>query len=307
MANMKFSIFPNMSHPFSEIKELALMIERDGWDGLWYADHYMPNAPDDQPLAGDMLECFSVLAGLAASVPRLRLGSMVAPTTVHHPAVLANRAATIDNISNGRFILGIGAGWQVNEHKAYGIDLFEPRDRVTRFGESIEIISRLLSEDRVDFAGKHFTITNAPCEPKPVQKPLPLLVGSGSPRMLKFTARFAQGWNTWGTPTTTPEVLARLNHACELAGRDPQTIHKTTQALVYIVNDPAKVDAVRATAPAKSSLVGTTAQLTEMIGQYVDLGFDEFLLPDFTLGDTFAERTEAIQQFFGEVAVHFRD
>ncbi len=304
---MKFSVWPNMNRPFAEVKTLALMLERDGWDGLWYADHYMPNTPDDQPLAGDVLECFSVLAGLAASVPRIRLGSLVAPTTVHHPAVLANRAATIDNISNGRFILGLGAGWQVNEHKAYGIDLFEPKERVARFGEAIEIISRLLSEDRVNFSGQHFTITDAPCEPKPVQKPLPLLVGSGSPRMLKFTACFAQEWNTWGTPTTTPEVMARLNQACEAEGRDPQTIHKTTQALVYIVKDSADVDAVRAKTPAGRSLVGTTAQLTEMIGQYRELGFNEFCLPDFTLGKTFAERTEAIQQFFSEVAVHFRD
>ncbi len=304
---MKFSAWPNMNRPFAEVQTLALMLERDGWDGLWYADHYMPDTPDDQPLAGDVLECFSVLAGLAASVPRIRLGSLVAPTTVHHPAVLANRAATIDNISNGRFVLGLGAGWQVNEHKAYGIDLLEPKERVTRFGEAIEIISRLLSEDRVDFAGKHFTITDAPCEPKPVQKPLPLLVGSGSSRMLKFTARFAQEWNTWGTPTTTPEVVARLNQACELVGRDPQTIHKTTQALVYIVKDSADVDAVRAKTSAGRSLVGTTAQLTEMIGQYKELGFNEFCLPDFTLGKTFAERTEAIQQFFSEVAVHFRD
>lgn len=296
-----------MNRPFSEVQELALMIERDGWDGLWYADHYMPNTPDGETASGDVLECFSVLAGLAASVPRIRLGSLVSPTTVHHPALLANRAATIDQMSNGRFVLGLGAGWQVNEHRAYGIDLMEPKDRVTRFGEAIEIISRLLSESRVNFTGKHFTITDAPCEPKPVQQPLPLLVGTGSPRMLRFAARYAQQWNTWGTPTTTPAVVDRLIEACAKEGRDPVTVHKTTQALVYIVEDASVVEKLLAKVPEGRSLVGTTEQLTEMIGAYQKIGFNEFCLPDFTLGDSFAQRKESIQRFFTEVASHFRN
>ncbi len=304
---MKFSVWPDLNRPFSEVQELARMIERDGWDGLWYADHYMPNTADGEVASGDVLECFSVLAGLAASVPRIRLGSLVAPTTVHHPAVLANQAATIDQISNGRFVLGLGAGWQVNEHRAYGIDLMEPKDRVTRFGEAIEIISRLLSEPRVTFVGKHFTVTDAPCEPKPVQQPLPLLVGSGSPRMLRFTARFAQEWNRWGTPTITREVVERLHTACEKENRDPATVRKTTQALVYIVDDADIAEKVRAKVPEGRSLVGTTEQLTEMMADYRNIGIDEFCLPDFTLGDSFAQRTESIQRFFTEVASHFRN
>ena len=304
---MKFSVWPNMNRPFSEVQELAHTIERDGWDGMWYADHYMPNTPDGETISGDVLECFSVLAGLAASVPRIRLGSLVSPTTVHHPAVLANRAATIDQMSNGRFVLGLGAGWQVNEHRAYGIDLMEPKDRVTRFGEAIEIISRLLREPRVNFAGKYYTIIDAPCEPKPVQQPLPLLVGTGSPRMLRFAARYAQEWNTWGTPTTTPAVVERLLVACEKENRDPATVYKTTQALVYIVEDVNAVENVRAKVPEGRSIVGTADQLVEIISEYQKIGFDEFCLPDFTLGDSFAQRKESIQRFFTEVASHFRN
>ena len=296
-----------MNRPFSEVVELAQMIERDGWDGLWYADHYMPDTTDGATASGDVLECFSVLAGLAVVVPRIRLGSLVAPTSVHHPALLANQAATIDQMSNGRFVLGLGAGWQVNEHRAYGIDLMEPKDRVTRFGEAIEIISRLLSEPRVTFIGKHFMITDAPCEPKPVQQPLPLLVGSGSPRMLRFTARFAQEWNRWGTPTVTREVVERLQTACEKESRDPATVHKTTQALVYIVDDANVVEKLQAKVPEGRSLVGTTEQLTEMIAEYQKIGIDEFCLPDFTLGKTPAERKESIQRFFTDVASHFRN
>ncbi|MEO5975389.1 MAG: LLM class flavin-dependent oxidoreductase [Ilumatobacteraceae bacterium] len=302
---MKFSVWPAMNRPFSEVQELAQMLERDGWDGLWYADHYMPNTTDGETASGDVLECFSVLAGLAASVPRIRLGSLVSPITVNHPAVLANRAATIDQMSNGRFVLGLGAGWQINEHQAYGIDLMEPKDRVTRFGEAIEIISRLLNEERVNFAGKYFTITDAPCEPKPVQHPLPLLVGTGSPRMLRFAARFAQMWNTWGTPTTTPAVVDRLRLACEKENRDPATMHKTTQALVYVVENANAVEKLLAKVPEGRSIVGTTEQLTEIISEYQKIGFNEFCLPDFTLGESFTHRKESIQRFFTEVASHF--
>ena len=115
---MKFSIWASMERPWAEIKTLASAIEADGWDGLWYADHYMPNTEDGLPASGDVHECYAMLAALAATTSRIRLGSLVTPTTMNHPALIANRAATIDRISNGRFVLGMGAGWQVNEHKA---------------------------------------------------------------------------------------------------------------------------------------------------------------------------------------------
>jgi len=142
---MKFSIWPNSERPWTEVRDLATEIENMGWDGLWYADHYMPNTPDGEPIGGDMHECFSILSALAATTSRIRLGSLVTPTTMNHPALIANRAATIDRISNGRFVLGMGAGWQINEHTAFGIELFGNKDRVDRFAEAIEITSRMLS------------------------------------------------------------------------------------------------------------------------------------------------------------------
>lgn len=302
---MQFSIWPNSERPWDEVRDLANAVESQGWHGLWYADHYMPNTPDGEPIGGDMHECFSILSALAATTSRIRLGSLVTPTTMNHPALIANRAATIDRISNGRFVLGMGAGWQVNEHNAFGIELFGPKERVDRFAEAIEITARMLREDRVSFAGSHFTITNAPCEPKPVQSPLPILVGTGSPRMLRLTARFAQEWNTWGPPEGAGVVIKKLAEACEKEGRDFSTVRKSVQALFFMTPDEAAGDVLRGKVPAERSIVGTTSQIVDAIGQYVELGFDEVCVPDFTLGASATQRREAYDKFWNEVASHF--
>ena len=303
---MKFSVWPNSSRPWDEVRSLVTRLESQGWDGIWYADHYMPNTDDGTTVGGDFHECFTVLSALAAITSRVRLGSLVAPTTVHHPAVLANRAASIDRISAGRFVLGLGAGWQVNEHRAYGIELFDTKDRVDRFEEAIEIIVKLLSKDRVTFAGRHFSITDAPCEPKPVQTPLPILVGTGGPRMLTLTARWASEWNTWGSPESAGAVLKNLERACESVGRDPATVHKTVQALVFLVDDEKKGDDIRAAMPADRTVVGTVTQLQDVVSRYHEAGFDEVCVPDFTVGATAKERSETLARYFDEVAAPFR-
>ncbi len=165
---MKFSVWPNSSRPVAEILELARLADTEGWHGLWYADHYMPNTGSEAFAPGDMHECWAMLAALAAVTERVRLGSLVAPTSVHHPAVLANRAATIDHISNGRLVLGIGAGWQINEHHAYGIELEPPATRVDRFEEAIQIVRSLFENERTTFEGTHYTITRRPDGPEAV-------------------------------------------------------------------------------------------------------------------------------------------
>ncbi len=303
---MQFSVWANSAHPWAEVRDFALFAESEGWDGFWYADHYMPNTVDGSPAAGNFNECFSVLSGLAAVTSRMRLGSLVTPTTMNHPALIANRAATIDNMSGGRFVIGMGAGWQVNEHKAFGIELFDAKDRVDRFAEAIEIVSSMLANDRTTFSGRHFTITDAPCEPKPVQSPLPILVGTGGPRMLRLTARFAQEWNTWGTPETTKPVMERLVAACEKEGRDPATVRKSVQALFFIAADDATADKIREKAPADRAVVGTIERLNEAVAEYAALGFDEVCVPDFTLGATPEARRQSYSTFMSGVAANFR-
>ena len=303
---MYFSAWANSAHPWTEVRDFVSEVENMGWDGFWYADHYMPNTPDGEPVGGNFNECFSVLSALAATTSRLRLGSLVTPTTVNHPALIANRAATIDQISNGRFVLGMGAGWQVNEHQAFGIELFDAKPRVDRFAEAIEIVKSMLSQERTTFSGEHFTITNAPCEPKPVQSPLPILVGTGGSRMLRLTARFAQEWNTWGTPDVAGGVIKKLREACEKEGRDPATVRTSVQPLFFITPTEDAAEKLKTHVPADRSVVGTPAQLVEAVGEYKELGFDEICVPDFTMGATPEERLEKYGIFWTEVASQFR-
>ena len=145
---MRFSIWPAAAQPWEDIREISAHCEETGWDGVYIADHFMPNHSGPEPRDGDMLECWSLLAALAVAVPRVRLAPLVTSVTYRHPAVLANIAATTDRISGGRLALGIGAGWQENEHAAYGVALGTIKERLDRFEEACQIITGLLNEDR---------------------------------------------------------------------------------------------------------------------------------------------------------------
>ena len=303
---MKFSMWPNPERPPSEVLDLARLADELGWYGMWYADHYMPNTGSEAIQPGDVHECWAMLPAIAAVTEHIRMGSLVAPTSVHHPAVLANRAATIDRISNGRMVLGVGAGWQINEHAAYGIELEPAGQRVSRFDEAIQIMRSLLDEERTTFHGEYYDITDAPADPKPVQSPLPILVGTGSPRMLRITARHADEWNTWGAPDMAGGALAKLHTACEQVGRDPATLWKSTQALVFMTDNTEFAANVKAGDMGERSILGSNAQLVDEIGLYVELGFDELIVPDFTLGGTPEERAARYGEFDAEVASQFR-
>ena len=298
---MKFSVWPLFSRPWDEVVSFARAVEAQGWHGLWYADHYMADHPADEPTDSPALECWEVLAGLAAATERLRLGTLVSPTTVHHPALLAKRAATLDRMSHGRFVLGLGAGWQVNEHRAYGIDLRSPKDRVDRFEEAIEIVSLLLTQQRTSFDGRHFTITDAPCEPKPVQSPLPILVGTAGRRMSRIAARFAHEWNVWGTPERVTALGQVIDAACTAEGRDPATLRRSAQALIMFDDGSDAMARMRDKADPERTIFGTSEQIAERIRAYQPLGIEEFIVPDFTLGATAQARIEGFSRFWTEV------
>lgn len=301
---MKFSLWPSPERPWTEVHDLAVHAERSGWHCLWYADHFMPNSPTDEITDGAVHECWSVIAALAATTSRLRLGSLVSPTTVRHPAVLANVAATIDRISSGRLTLGVGAGWQVNEHRAYGIDLLSPKDRVDRFEEAIQIIRSLLGGERTTFSGRHFRITDAPCRPTPIQNPLPLLVGTGGSRMSAITARHADRWNTWGHVAEAGRRLAVIDDACASIGREPSSLHRSVQALFFRTEDQQSADRLRKGAPEDRSIIGNADTMVQALHDYRDLGFDEVIVPDFTLGRDAAERLDSYRWFESEVLPH---
>ncbi|MEP1125768.1 MAG: LLM class flavin-dependent oxidoreductase [Ilumatobacter sp.] len=299
---MKFSVWPNPSRPPSEVLDLARTADDDGWYCLWYADHYMPNTGDETFVPGDVHEAWSVLPAVAAVTSRIRLGPLVAPTSVHHPALLANRAATIDRVSGGRFTLGLGAGWQINEHAAYGIDLEAAGTRVGRFEESIQIVRSLLDDDRTTFHGEFYDVTDAPCDPKPHQDVLPIVVGTGSPRMLKITARHAQQWNTWGAPDLAGTVRTKFLAACDEVGTDPASMHTSVQALIVMSDDDATIDTARGGPMGDRTIAGSDDHILEQLGRYADQGFDEVIVPDFTLGASHQARIDAYRRFQADIA-----
>lgn len=298
---MQFSVWPNMSHPPAEVLDTARWADANEFHGVWYADHYMPNTGSEDIEPGDVHECWAMLPAIAAVTERVRVGSLVSPTSVHHPAVLANRAATLDHLSNGRLVLGLGAGWQINEHRAYGIELEPPKQRVDRFEEAIQIVRSLLGQDRTTFAGAIYTILDAPADPKPVQSPLPILVGTGGPRMLRITARFADEWNTWGDVATATERRRAFVDACESVGADPTRKRSSVQALVFLTDDDAKADEVRSGAMGTRSIAGSASRLIDELGAYAEAGFDEFIVPDFTFGRTADARRESLERLHAEV------
>jgi F420-dependent oxidoreductase-like protein len=302
---VRFSIWPAVTQPWDDLYEITAHCEQTGWDGVYVADHFMPNGPE--PGDGDTLECWSVIAALAALVPRLRLASLVASVTYRHPAVLANIAATVDQVSHGRLTLGIGAGWQQNEHAAYGIPLGSLRERMDRFEEAAQILNSLLRQRRTTFNGQYFRLTEAPNQPAPVQERLPLLIGGGGERRtLRVVARYADEWNAWTTPEVLAHKISVLGEHCEQVGRDPAEIHVSTQAMLYLSTDAGWLrDKKREAEPGRPVIAGTPAEVTDIVGRYREAGADELIISDATLGSG-TRKKETCDLLMTEVASAFR-
>ena len=211
------------------------------YESGWTFDHFYPIFSDS---TGPCLEGWMTLAGLAQATRRLRLGTLVTGIHYRHPAVLANMAATLDVMSGGRLELGIGAGWNEEESGAYGIELGTPRERSDRFEEACAVLTGLLSQETTTFKGSYYQLTDARCEPKPVQQPHPPICigGSGRLRTLRTTARYAQHWNfVGGTPDQFRETRDVLHQHCADIGRDPAEILLSSH--VMFTGDPAETAA----------------------------------------------------------------
>jgi F420-dependent oxidoreductase-like protein len=206
---------------------LAVWRAADGielYESGWTFDHFYPIFSDS---TGPCLEGWTVTTALAQATERLRVGVLVTGIHYRHPAVLANMAATVDIVSDGRLELGIGAGWNEEESGAYGIELGTLTERFDRFEEACAVLTGLLTDETTDFAGKYFTLTGARCEPKAVQRPHPPICigGKGERRTLPIVARFAQHWNhSGGTPAEWKAKHDVLVERCEAIGRDPAEI-----------------------------------------------------------------------------------
>jgi F420-dependent oxidoreductase-like protein len=300
MAAMRFSFWPNAAQSWFDILTTTQHAEATGWDGVYVADHFLPSMGDD---GGPTQECWAMLAGLAAAVPRVRIGSLVCGNTYRHPAVLANQAATVDQISGGRLVLGLGAGWQENEHEAYGIELPAPRKRLDMLEEACQVVKGLLTQTRTTFNGEHYHLTNAPCEPKPVQNPLPLLIGGGGEkRTLRIAAKYADEWNVWATPELMAQKSAVLERHCNDLDRDPSAIKRSTQALLFMSDDDAFLQRIRDANLPRPMLLGHPNEVTDILARYADTGVDEFIVPDFTLPAAGPQRWDLMDRFISEAA-----
>ena len=298
---MKFSFWPQPTQSFETVKALGEHVERTGWDGLWLADHFMPNADNtDEPWP----EAWTTLAALGATVPRIRLGTLVTGNTYRHPAVLAKMAATADHISGGRVVLGLGSGWQENEHEKYGIPFHTVNGRLARLEEACQVIKALFNETSATFDGKFYQLKAAPLEPKPVQKPLPLLIGGGGEKVtLRITAQYADEWNVWGNVETLKHKMSVLDEHCEALGRNPKEIHRTAVALLILTDDEKFAAKMNASEERPPRIAGTVQQLRDIVAGYKEIGLDELIVPDFTLGmDLNEQKLETLDTFISEIA-----
>ena len=300
---MRFSVWPSPSQPWSETLEVAQHADATGWDGVYFADHFMGDgetAGSETPTP--VLEATAVMAALAQATERVRIGSLVFGITYRHPAVLAKWAATVDHISNGRLLLGVGAGWQENEHEQYGIELGPPRQRIDRFIEALDVLTGLLRTPATTVGGEHYRVTGALAEPKPVQDPLPILIGAKGDRMLGVVARYADEWNLWGLASEVADRSAVLDAACARIDRDPATIARSCQALWFLQDDQAKADALIERVAPRAAVGGPVGRLQEAVAAWADAGIDEVIVPDFTLGKG-QERLDRIDLIREQIAV----
>jgi len=214
-------VTPQMWRSWDDMLELWSRAEAAGWDAAFVVDHFISDWEGEM---GANLEAFITLAALAREVDRIQLGVFVAGITHRPPMVLLKAATTLDNVSDGRFIFGIGAAWNEREHAAYDIPFPSPADRVGAVEETLTALRLLETQDRTDFAGDYLQLESAPFEPKPVGGRLPVAVGSRRPRMLDILSRFGDYWDTPGSVEDVISTGEILDASCRRNGRDPDDI-----------------------------------------------------------------------------------
>ena len=284
----------NSKRSYDSIRAIAQQAEADGFDSIWLADHLFYRNPG-QPTRG-IWECWTMLSALAEATERVEIGPLVLCNSFRHPAILAKMATTLDEVSGGRLILGVGAGWNEPEYQAFGL----PFDhRVDRFEEALQILKPLLRDGQVDFAGTYYQARNCEIVPRgPRSAGPPLLVGSeGGPRMLRLTAQYADLWNTgyMGQPDTMTEPLAKIAAACREVGRDPATLGITTFIGLWFPDLQAKQPSFL-----DKPLIGTAQEIAAAMRGYAELGVQHimFQCEPYT-PEALRRLTEALQLYRG--------
>ena len=310
---MDFSFWPSTAQPWADLLRGCRWAEAHGWHGVWVPDHFMTSVPVGVDPDGDegsaelapWLESWTTQAALAALVPRVRIGAMVSGNLYRHPAVVANMAGTIDEISGGRLVVGLGAGWQENEHARYGIDLTPPGERSDQLEEACRVIRGLLDDERTTFAGRHYVLDGAPCAPSGHGRRIPLLVGGkGEQRTLRTVARYADEWNVWATPDEVGPKRAVIERWCDEIDRDPAEIRITISVMARFCDSTKQRDQVLGRLGNHGGLVGAgVEEIRDAAGAYADAGVDELVVADFNLPRDVREdvlgrlQTEVLEEF----------
>jgi alkanesulfonate monooxygenase SsuD/methylene tetrahydromethanopterin reductase-like flavin-dependent oxidoreductase (luciferase family) len=267
---------------FVEDLNRALNLISGHFDSAWMIDH-LP----------DVLEGFTALTYMSALHPQIKFGHTVLCQSFRNPALVAKMGATLQFLSGGRFILGIGAGWNAEEYRAYGYDFPPAHVRVEQLEEAIQIIKALWTEERATFEGRYYRVSEALCEPKPIPLP-PVMVGAFKPKMLRLTAQYADWWNVSSTGVEGYQQIAQeFERACMDVGRDPAQVRRswcggcacapTQQAAAVFAGDRYNAE----NAYDDFGFVGTPQQIIEQMRPFIDLGVDYFMLdcggfPDLT-------------------------
>lgn len=261
--------YPWKQPSYSEIRDLALQAEAAGFDSVWVFDHLLFRAPDE-PAEG-IWESWTVVSALAEATTRVQLGTFVLCAAFRNPAVLAKMAVTLDEVSGGRLVLGLGAGWHQPEFDAFGIPF---DNRVRRFEEALHIITALLRDGRLDYRGSYYRLHDCELRPRPTRT-IPVLVGGARPRLLRLTARHANLWNTcwFGPPAGLDHVLSGIRHACVVEGRDPGSLGITLGVNIVPVAPGAPAPRL----PGYPVLQGTPAQVADGLRGYAALGVDHLV------------------------------
>jgi len=295
---------------WQELRATWKLIDSLGYDTAWTFDHFFPILSDP---SGPCFEGWIALTALAAETSRVQAGVLVSGNTYRHPAVLAKMAATLDHITGGRLIMGIGAAWFEMEHIAYGIPFQTTAERIHRLDEAAEIIKRLWTEKQVTFEGRYYQLKDAYCEPKPVQQPRPRIMigGSGEKLMLRVIARRADIWNTFGSPELFRHKIEVLREHCAAVDRNFDRIEVSWAGAALVTDSrDEKDELLRRFAAAfgitleqyeLGALVGSASEVRDRIAQFIDVGVTHFI----PIANT-PFNHESIRRFAEEVIPAFR-
>ncbi|MGI9643154.1 MAG: LLM class flavin-dependent oxidoreductase [Acidimicrobiia bacterium] len=269
---------PEVERPVSwtEMRDIAQTAEGVGFDSVWVGDHLLYR---EAGVTTGPLEAWSLLAGLAVATDRVKIGPLVAATAFHNPAMLAKKAATVDEMSNGRLILGLGAGWNRVEFDAFGY----PFDhRASRFGEAFTIIRTLLSEGHIDFDGTYYSLDECELVPPARHPGPPLMIGSEGPRVLRMTLPHVDSWNAWyawfgNTPSGAAALMKKVDSVCAEVGREPGDVERTVSVFVQAPGSAGNVERVKRFED-PPALKGSPEQIAEGLAAYAAVGIDEVQL-----------------------------